>query len=259
MSVKIVKKTLKNKYFQFNSMSFLADQSSDNPYSKTWALFTHGYTASKSDCIAWAARLSEAGINCAIFDLPGHHLGSYNEVNSFEEFKEHAHECFLDTFEFLKAEASSNCETLILGGHSLGALLSLEALNIKEFQDFNLINICIGYGLNQSTDTHIFDTPFYQKTINIRRQLVDPKLDSDVVFPWVKDHKMDIDVQDKRIHLITGLDDVVVGAGGMKYLADILEQKQNIVSFSEPKKLPHNEPLLAASHIFSFLKKELKA
>ena len=259
MSVKIVKKTLKNKYFQFNSMLFLPPKSTETPYSKTWALYTHGYTASKSDCIAWASRLSDSGINCAIFDLPGHHLGSYNAVNSFEEFKTHAHECFLDAYHFLKDEADTECETLIIGGHSLGALLSLEAMSLGEFQKHNLINISVGYGLNQSADTHIFDTTFYQKTINIRRQLVDPHLDSDLVFPWVKEHKEDINIEGKRIHLITGEDDVVVGKGGMEYLANVLKLKQNIVSTSEPKKMPHNEPSLAASHIFSFLKKELKA
>lgn len=257
MSVKLVKTTLKNKYFEFNSIAFLTDKGAENPYHNTFAVFTHGYTASKSDCIAWASRLSESGINTVIFDLPGHHLGSFNSVPSFEIFKAHAYECFLEAFHFLRRELGYDCETLVTGGHSLGALLSLEALSIQEFQKYKQIGICVGYGLNQSEKTHVFDTPFYQKTINIRRQLVDPNLDSDLVFPWVRDHKVDIQVSGKRIHLITGADDVVVGENGMEYLAKLLEQKMNIVSTAKPNRMPHNEPSVAASHIYSFLKKEL--
>lgn len=257
MSVKIVKKTLENNQFQFNSMAFICPPKSESPFHMVCAIFTHGYTASKSDCIAWASRLSEAGINSVIFDLPGHHLGSYNEIPSFEHFTKNAHKCFLDAYQFLVSELDYEPETLIIGGHSLGALLSLEALSISEFQNKNLLGICVGYGLNPDEKTHVFDTPIYQKTINIRRQLVDSSIDSDLIFPWIKQYKESIEVNDKRIHLITGEDDVVVGKGGMQYLADVLTGKQNTVTMSEPKRLPHNEPSLAASHIFSFIKKEL--
>ena len=94
MTVKIVKKILNNDYFTFNAMALLPSQDANEPSSiDTWAIFTHGYTASKRDCLPWAQRLAEAGIPAVIFDLPGHYLGSFHECESFEDFKEHAHEC----------------------------------------------------------------------------------------------------------------------------------------------------------------------
>ena len=59
------------------------------------------------------------------------------------------------------------------------------------------------------------------------------------------------------LHLITGLDDVVVGEGGLEAFKFELESKNNEVSFFEPRKLPHHEPSMAATHIYNFLKKEL--
>ncbi len=256
MNVKIIKQTLTNKYFSFNAMAFLPP--SDVETRSEWALFTHGYTASKSDCINWAQRLSELGIPCAIFDLPGHHLGSYNEIRSFEDFKKNAHDCFIDAYKFLKEQGLSDCTKLILGGHSLGALLSLKALNIKEFEELNPLAIGIGIGISQHKTVHLFESSFYQKTLNIRRQLVCENLDSDLVFPWIKNEKLNLEIYQKRIHLITGLDDVVVGEGGAEVLRFNLESQGNDVTLTEPKKLPHHEPSSAASYIASFIKKELK-
>ena len=152
---------------------------------------------------------------------------------------------------------SIECKNLVICGHSLGALLSLKASSLPKFKTFNKIVICVGYGLNQNEKTHVFDTPIYQKTINIRRQLVHPSIDSDLIFPWIKKYKEEIEIKNQRVHLICGKDDVVVGDGGMNYLKEQLEVKGNIVSANEPNRLPHNNPELAASHIFSFLKKEL--
>lgn len=255
MSVKLIKKTISNKYFSFNSIAFIPSESSDKR--SEWALFTHGYTASKSDCLSWAQRLSESGIPSVIFDLPGHHLGSLNEVSSFDEFKDHSHECFIDAFNFLKDNTNEPCNKLILGGHSLGALLAIKALELDYFNAFTKIAIGVGIGIGQHKTVHLFESSFYEKTLNIRRQLVDSNIDSDLVFPWIKEQKLLIDVSQQRIHLITGADDVVVGEGGMEAFRFNLEAQGNLVSFSEPKKLPHHEPSMAATHIYSFLKKEL--
>ncbi len=255
MSTKLVKKTLTNSRFTFNAIAFLPSPEVETR--SEWALFTHGYTASKSDCLNWAQRLSEAGIPVAIFDLPGHHLGSYNDVNSFEEFQECSHHCFIDAFNFLNEHMQSDCTKLILGGHSLGAMLSIKALNLPDLEFYDPMAIGVGIGIGQHKTTHLFETSFYEKTLNIRRQLVDPHLDSDVVFPWIKQQKLDMNIYNKRVHLITGLDDVVVGEGGLEAFKFELESKGNIVSFSEPRKLPHHEPSMAATHIYNFLKKEL--
>ncbi len=254
MSVKIIKKTLKNDNFTFNAMAFLPSESED--WRRECALFTHGYTASKSDCINWAQRLSEAGIPCVIFDLPGHHLGSYNSVSSFQTFKARSHYCFVDALNFLKDYLPSPPDKLILGGHSLGALLSIKALELAEFKDYDRLAIAVGLGISQHKTIHLFESSFYQKTLNIRRQLVDENLDAALVFPWIHEEKLNLSISGQRIHLITGQDDVVIGAGGSEALRFHLEEENNVTMF-EPKKLPHHEPSLAATHIYSFLKKEL--
>lgn len=263
MSVKIVKKELKNDYFTFYAMAFLPSQNADEPNQKdSWAVFTHGYTASKRDCLPWAQRLAETGIPSVIYDLPGHYLGSFNECKSFDDFKAHAHETFIDAFRFLKDSLmleghSTDCKRVILGGHSLGAMLSMKALELDFFDDYERIGIGVGLGIGQHKTTHLFESTFYEKTLNIRRQLVSPALDSSVVFPWIKQEKLDADITQQRIHLITGADDVVVGEGGMEALEFSLRSLGNNVSTSEPRKLPHHEPTMAATHIHSFLKKEL--
>lgn len=263
MTVKIVKKILNNNYFTFNAMALLPSQDANEPSTiDTWAIFTHGYTASKRDCLPWAQRLAEAGIPAVIFDLPGHYLGSFHECESFEDFKEHAHECFINGFLHLKESLlmeglSTDCKRVILGGHSLGAMLSLKALELEFFDDYERICIGVGLGISQHKNTHLFESSFYEKTLNIRRQLVSPALDSDNVFPWIKDEKLAVEVKDQRIHLICGQDDVVVGAGGQEALEFNLKSLGNEVTSHEPRKLPHHEPTMAATHIYSFMKKEL--
>ncbi len=249
MSVTITKSIIKNKHFTFNCMHFVPEK-----YDKI-ALFTHGYTANKSDCISWATRLSDKGFACSIFDLPGHYLGSYNEVKSFDSFKENAHLCFIDVFQDLRQYAQKNCESLILGGHSLGALLSLKASNIKDFEAYNLKVISVGLGLNLNVKGHLFNSDFYEKTLHIRNQFVSPELHSNFVFPWIQEEKKSLELSGKRIHMITGKDDVVVGKDGMQNMASILSAN-NMVSTAEPTRLPHHEPSMASSYIVSFVKKE---
>lgn len=244
-------------------MALLPSQDADAPnVNTTWAVFTHGYTASKRDCLPWAQRLAEAGIPSIIFDLPGHYLGSFHECESFNDFKNHAHECFIDGFNHLNDSMlmeglSTNCQRVVLGGHSLGAMLSLKALELDFFDDYERIGIGVGLGIGQHKSVHLFESSFYEKTLNIRRQLVSPSLDSDIVFPWIKDEKLGVDVKGQRIHLITGLDDIVVGTGGAEALSFSLKSLDNNVTVHEPRKLPHHEPTSASVHIYSFLKKEL--
>jgi len=259
MSVKLVHQTLKNDHFSFNAIAFLPSYDSEAPTIKTdWAVFTHGYTANKNDIVSWGQRLSEAGVPTIVFDLPGHYLGSINEVESFDDFKEHAHKCFIDAFDFLQAQLpAEECSRLILGGHSLGAMLSVRALNLAAFEDYAPLAIGVGFGISQHKETHLFETSFYEKTLNVRRQLVCPALDSDVVFPWINEMKHDLGVSGKRIHLICGINDIVVGQGGAQALKESLEAQGNTVTLQEPAKLAHHEPSLASSQVYHFLKKEI--
>lgn len=260
MSIKIKPITLTNQYFSFNALVFLPSLAADAPSIKCeWCVFSHGYTASKTDCLSWATRVCEAGSPAIIFDQPGHYLGGFHEVESFETFKLHAHESFLCAFEKLEElmqdYAPTSCETIVLGGHSLSALLSLKALNLAQLNHKKLISIAVGIGIGQHKTVHLFESSFYQKTLNVRRQLVSPALDSDLVFPWIRDEKLNLNLNGKRIHMITGLDDLVVGEGGMEAMRFVLAEK-NEVTIHEPRKLPHHEPSQAATHIYSFLKKE---
>jgi predicted esterase len=262
VSVLIVKKTLSNKYFSFDAIAMLPSKEEFPSIKQQWGIFTHGYTASKSDCLPWAQRLADNGAPAIFFDLPGHYLGSFNEVESFDDFKAHVQECFIDAYNFLESSLSehgyeSSCEKVILAGHSLGAMLALKALKLPFFESKDCLAICVGLGISQATDTHLFESAFYQKTLNIRRQLVSPAIDSDKVFPWIKDEKMSVDLTGKRVHLLTGQDDLVVGSGGMEALEFSLKSLDNNVTSNEPKRLPHHEPTMAASHINAFLRKEL--
>ncbi|MCT4642713.1 MAG: lysophospholipase [Bacteriovoracaceae bacterium] len=251
MGVQIQKHTITTNEYTFNALSF-APEIVKSP---TIALFTHGYTSNKVDCLPWAQRLSEAGIHAVIFDQPGHYLGSFNEVESFEHYKENAHTLFIDVFNTVKNSLNTDFENIILGGHSLGALLSLKASKLDFFNDYQTTIIGVGIGISQHKEVHLFESSFYQKTLNIRRQLVCQELDSKNVFPWIKNEKLHLDLQDQEILLITGLDDAVVGPGGAKALEENLKVNNNVI-LKEPKKLPHHEPSMAGTHIYSFIKKK---
>ncbi len=223
------------------------------------AVYGHGYTASKGDCLPWAIRAAEAGIPALIFDWPGHYLGSFNEVERFEDFTAEAHTLFAQAYERLEGllNSLSSPQQIILGGHSLGALMALKALKLPAFASLKRLGVGVGLGLNEKVETHLFDTEFYQKTLSIRRQLVSPALDTSVMFPWIRDEKVNLPISGERIHLIVGEDDMVVGAGGMDNFASHLKTLGNSVTSFAPKKLAHHEPTLAAPHLHAFLKQEL--
>lgn len=262
MTIKVVCTELSLPFFQVNALAFIPSLKEDSSLKKEWALFTHGYTSHKGDVLNWATRLVEAGVPCLIFDQPGHYLGSFNEVRSLEEFKAHVHELFGEAFKRLSGLMEQNLgagnyprpESIILGGHSLGAYTAIKALELPEFQNLNRLAIGVGIGIGQRQAIHIFETAFYEKTLAVRRQLVSPALDSKEVFGWLKESKETMILSNQRIHLITGEDDVVVGAGGMEAFLKVLEDNGNSVTWEKPKRLPHHEPGAATPHLYSFLK-----
>jgi hypothetical protein len=262
--MKILKNTLSYDDQKTNVMYFLPDL--DGEVVPTFALLTHGYTADKSSIINWAIRLSEVGVSCALFDLPGHYQGNYSEVRDFNYFKAHAHELFLNAYKGLisafKEEFPLNEHftqpanmKLALCGHSLGALLALKAIMLPEFELIEKIAIGVGLGMAPKNVVHLFDTPFYKSTLKVREQLVSPELNPDNVFPWIKEQKNSLVISNQDIHLITGVDDLVVGEDGMERFQESLVQKNNRVTIERPSKLPHHEPQFAASHVKKHLKK----
>ena len=224
--------------------------------SKTLALLCHGYTSSKFSILSWASRLAEENVPTLIFDIPGHYLGNFSEVESFDEFKTSAHELFSEAFEAASSHLASPASRLIIGGHSLGGLLALKAIEEPVFANIEKIALGVGLGLAPKDVVHIFDTPFYKSTLKLREQLVSKELKPDNVFPWIKDEKESLTLTRQRIHLITGEDDVVVGEDGMERFATYLESLGNIVSMEKPKKLAHHIPENAAPHIKKFFKDE---
>jgi pimeloyl-ACP methyl ester carboxylesterase len=261
MSSKVICTELSLPWFQVNALAFIPS-ADKNPIKGEWALFSHGYTSHKGDCLNWATRLVEAGVPCLIFDQPGHYLGSFNEVSNFSDFKDHAHELFAEAHTRLASLLEQHLgfgqfpanSTVILGGHSLGAFMSIKALELPLFDKIKRLSVAVGIGLGQRQATHLFETAFYEKTLSIRRQLVSPHLDSKDVFAWLKDSKENIVISGERIHMITGEDDVVVGNLGMDVFKEILEKQGNVVTYDKPKRLAHHEPGSATAHIYSFLK-----
>lgn len=260
MSAKVVTLELSLPWFQVNALAFIP--SPDKDIKTEWAFFSHGYTSHKGDCLNWASRLVEAGVPVMIFDHPGHYLGSFHEANSWDDFKNHVHELFGEAFNRMQGLMDQHVgmgqyppvRNIILGGHSLGAFTSIRALELPVFQNFQKVAIGIGIGIGQRQATHLFETAFYEKTLSLRRQLVSPALDSKVVFGWLKTEKENMTISNQRIHLITGEDDVVVGAGGLEAFIEVLERNGNVVTFEKPKKLPHHEPGAASPHLYLFLK-----
>jgi pimeloyl-ACP methyl ester carboxylesterase len=261
MPLKIFRSELHLPWFDVNALAFIPSQ--DEEIKSQWALFTHGYTSHKGDCLNWANRLVDAGVPCMIFDQPGHYLGSFNEVASLEDFRLHSHKLFGEAFNRLNALMESHlgtgnypsCSDLILGGHSLGAFNAIRALELPALQGISRLGIGVGIGLSQAQGTHIFETAFYQKTLETRKQLVSEALDSTPVFAWLKEEKSRMSVSGQRIHLITGEDDVVVGVGGLEAFQEILSKNGNDVTSEKPRKLPHHEPGSAAPHLYAFLKR----
>jgi predicted esterase len=266
--MKILKQTLQYLDQKTNALIFLPEigETAEAELKPTFAILTHGYTADKSSILSWPIRLTDAGVSCILFDLPGHYLGNYSEVEDFEHFKNHAHELFHTAFLSLKNSFQEEfplnehmLETdqlkLVLGGHSLGAMLSLKALTLPAFKDYQKLSVAVGLGMAPKNVVHIFDTPFYKSTLKIREQLISPALKADNVFPWIKEEKEIIEIQDCTIHLITGIDDLVVGDDGMERFSESLILKNNTVTMEKPTKLPHHEPQLAATHVKKYLKK----
>lgn len=229
----------------------------ENLSSQSMGIFTHGYTSHKISILSWCTRLAESGMATMVFDLPGHYLGTFNDISSFELFKTVAPELFVSAHQKLtqaikEKDPGQQLEnwSLALGGHSLGALVSLLASTKEELnQQHRQILLAVGFGLPPAGTTHVFESPFYKATLEVRRQFVSPALSPEVILPWIKEQKEKLTLTDKTVYLLTGQDDVVVGPEGSEQLLQKLEEQGNIVTLEKPLKLAHHMPETAAPHI----------
>lgn len=256
LDTRVIPHKIKTAKLEVEALTFLGAKSDLKNLS---AIFTHGYTASKASVFNWALRLADSGVTTTIFDLPGHFLGSFNEVDSLDTFVEESPHLFEKAYEAQKIFAKQydyqlDFEEVILGGHSLGALVCLKALQAQLISAPKRKSILVGFGLNSDVKTHFFDTPFFKKTLNIRRQLVCESLESQKVFSWIKSQKESLLIKNEDIVLLAGDDDIVIGKNGAETLMEKLSPNNN-VKLIKPKNLSHHQPELAASYIYNHLKK----
>lgn len=229
---------------------------------KALSLLTHGYTSDKTSILNWAVRLAEENVASLLFDLPGHYQGSFNEVESFEDFKNHSPSLFIEAYHLLDKVLKENHyqfnrqTQIVIAGHSLGGFLALKSLEIPDnpITQHPCTTICVGLGMAPKDKVHLFDTPFYKSTLKLRSFLVSPAIAPEFIFPWIKEEKKNFAATHKKIHLITGEDDMVVGKSGTEELAELLSNLNNDVTFERPRKLPHHQPDMAAAHIKKYLK-----
>lgn len=261
--IEIKKIVLESEHFNVNALVFLPEV--EKHIKPNFALLTHGYTSHKGSILNWPMRLAEEGMPVVLFDLPGHYLGSYNEVKKFEDFTSHAHELFEKAFHSLKniyleefplnEHFFESLESqIILGGHSLGALLAIKAMKLNCFKSYKRLAACVGFGLPPEGVTHIFNSPFYKSTLKIRGQLVAPAISPDKIFPWIKEEKEALNLTGEEFYFLSGQDDMVVGKDGVERLVKQLEDLGNTVHLEKPTKLPHHLPETAAPHIKKYLK-----
>lgn len=249
--MKILKKTLPYQDQQTHALMFLPEGEVEH-----WAFITHGYTAHKGSVLNWASRLAEINFAVVLFDLPGHYLGNYSEVTDLDHFVIHGHELFLEAYKLLQNELGTTCESLFTLGHSLGALMAMKALEIEELKDAVTIGVGFGHFSGAEGEVHFFLTPIFEKTLLVRSQIVSAALDPHKVFARIKEEKEKLNIKGKRIHLITGEDDVVTrGKQGIENLAELLTKRGNTVTHETFHRLPHHMPEMATGHIYAFLKK----
>ena len=251
MTIHIIKKTIP---FNDTTTSALLFIPKNLDGTKTLAVFTHGYTSHKASLLSWADRLSEEGVPTLLFDLPGHLLGCSPELASFEDFASEVHTLFFKSYKILEEVTGISGERVLLGGHSLGALLSLKSLCF--FENCKTTNVCVGLGMSFTQEGHIYETPLYKRTMDFRARLVSKVLEPRVVFPWIKREKESLKFHGRYIYLLCGKDDVIVGKNGAENFKAFLEKQGNVVILEMPSRLPHNDPERASSYIKTFLQKE---
>lgn len=246
MDFKLIKTELSYKDLVVEALVFIPENMDK---CEKLAIFTHGYTDHKGSLFTWGSRLAGDGMGVVIFDLPGHFLGSFNDITSFESFTENTHHLFFEAYKAFTKESSFTLNKVILGGHSLGALMSLRAAELPEFSEFEMKIIPVGFGMGAKSGVHVLEGPMFEATMNARAKIISKHLHFSVLFPWLKREKELVPTSNKEIYLICGQNDGIIEIDGVERIADILKSNGNDVTIKMPKRLYHHQPELASPHV----------
>ncbi len=257
MDFHINTKTIHYQKMQSNGLYFIPEK---EKIKNIVAIYTHGHTSHKGSLISWGIKHLDYGIPCVLFDLPGHYLGSYNEVESLEEFSNKAPFLFEKHFEEIQTLLPElSFEHFIVGGHSLGALMALKASETPFFNERPTLVMGVGFGSSplHKKENHMLETPFFQRTLKVYQQFVSPALRSPEVFSWLKEEKKNLKTKNKDVYLLTGRDDLIANEEQVRHLAQQLEKNGCRVTTQIAENLPHHTPDRASVHLMSHLKKVL--
>lgn len=233
-----------------------ADASSSSVSFASVAICTHGYTSHKGDLIAWADKLTGENIPTLLFDLPGHYLGSFNEVSSLASFFTVAPALFKQAFLQISNHIQLTSDVkIILGGHSLGALVSIIAGGDQsQWQSHHLLHICVGLGVSAGLSKHLFSAPLFAEIMQMREQFVSSCLQASSLLPELYKQKLALKPVQQKIILMVGEDDIISPPADVSRLKKQLEQYTDDVEMITQKHMPHNLPERAATTIRSVLK-----
>ena len=116
---------------------------------------------------------------------------------------------------------------------------------------------CVGFGLDHPSKPHLFETPLFQETLHLRSQLVSPSIRHEILFPWLKEQKLNLNISNQNIFLLAGRNDIVIGGEeGLNRIKEKLEETNNI-SIEVPKNLAHHEPENAGIFLKKFIQQNV--
>ncbi len=242
-SYKLHQVKLKLFEWQVEALIFLPPSWQQKSFSRV-CIATHGYTADKSSLLQWGIHLAKREIPTIIFDLPGHYLGSFNEVNEFNLFTQHVHQLFINAYHAISSLLNTTPK-IILAGHSLGSYLALKASELPVLKPLCTKIIVVGYGINQGT--HPLLKSFFRPLIEMRAPLVSPAIAPEKLLKWLEQEKNQVICTNQNIQFITGENDVIITPHATKQAAKLLASR-NQIEMLFPRNLPHNQPELAYPH-----------
>jgi hypothetical protein len=262
MGVVIEFQSLRQATVQVEAIAFLPDINQELRHAL--AIFAPGYTDDKTPLLSWGFNLAAIGIATMVFDLPGHYLGSLYPLRSLEDFFRDTPLLFVEGFNslakrlvkrarFADSDVLKRSFTVVLGGHSLGARLAMEAAVLKCWSERSKILIGVAIGVGDQGSPHVLESEHFQGALEVRRQLVSPHLAPEKLTPRLKMMDQNFRLRNATVFLLTGQDDVFATPSRVQRLESILRANGNHVTTHIVRRLPHHDPKNAAPQIANYL------